>query len=254
MRTSSLCMSVLYLFVQQSCLISTQSDLRLKLRQVGLWLRDHKYHEFDQRYASRNQESETVGQFVHSFPTPRLRHMVTSVANACKHDVKICLDEIHSTYKTTAWGRLENHDGNYFRELLNRHELFSEKTLTEIKYEPFNSKVRLFQYRTTASYYMCYFTLMLSQYLMHFGERCDANEIIVEFDKPLERAFTYGQRSKDYRSSDSEPFSCAMLSFCPECLLWKDIRWGIRTNNPLLLGKWLCSSGKKFIKTIYAQP
>ena len=189
--------------------------LKSKLRQIGVWLRDHKFNEIDQRYASVSQSAAETRYFRLRFPTPNLKYMVTSVENACLYDARTCVHQIHAVYMTTAWGKLESHDASYTEKLQKRHDNFREVAEQEIRYEGFSSRIELFQYRATASYYLCHFTLQRDKDLAYFGHKCNINEMSIEFTKSYP-VLVKGTPSKDYRALDDEQFKCAFLSFCPD--------------------------------------
>lgn len=76
-----------------------------------------------------------------------------------------------------------------------------------------------FQWRTSVSYYMCWYTMMGVQELANFGESCD------NFANCLDE---YGPSNKDPRADDAKPFACALYSFCPDhCCPMKHI-WHMR--------------------------
>lgn len=61
-----------------------------------------------------------------------------------------------------------------------------------------------FQWRTTVSYYMCWYTMLGVPELSIFGEPCD-NHANCEM-----------QPTGDPRADDTEPYACALYSFCPD--------------------------------------
>lgn len=65
-----------------------------------------------------------------------------------------------------------------------------------------------FQWRTTASYYMCAFTMKGEPALRHLGEPCDNWAWCLDW--------TLGPAHGDPRARDSVPFQCARYSFCPD--------------------------------------
>lgn len=85
------------------------------------------------------------------------------------------------------------------KELKRRDDLFAA---------PFEGPLERFQWRTTASYYMCWYTMNQVPELQHFGESCD------NYARCLDS--NYGINNKDPRASDAEPFFCAIYSSCPD--------------------------------------
>ncbi|PNF29296.1 hypothetical protein B7P43_G08946 [Cryptotermes secundus] len=74
--------------------------------------------------------------------------------------------------------------------------------------EPFVGPLERFQWRTSASYYMCMFTMREEPSLAAFGELCD------NFANCLDPDF--GDSNGDPRADDRLPFQCATYSFCPD--------------------------------------
>lgn len=65
-----------------------------------------------------------------------------------------------------------------------------------------------FQWRVTASYYMCWYTMKSEPSLKHLSDKCD------NFADCLDPQF--GANNKDDRANDAIPYSCALYSFCPD--------------------------------------
>lgn len=73
-----------------------------------------------------------------------------------------------------------------------------------------------FQWRTTVSYYMCWYTMLGVPELSIFGEPCGNHA-----DCQME----YGGHNHDARADDTEPYACALYSFCPDhCCPMKHVR------------------------------
>lgn len=64
-----------------------------------------------------------------------------------------------------------------------------------------------FQWRTTVSYYMCWYTMLGVSDLATFGEPCDNHANCLD---------EYGVHNKDPRADDTKPHACALYSFCPD--------------------------------------
>lgn len=65
-----------------------------------------------------------------------------------------------------------------------------------------------FQWRVTASYFMCWYTMKLTPELKQLSDHCD------NFAYCLDEI--YGEHNRDIRADDSQPFLCALYSFCPD--------------------------------------
>ncbi|KAG5316660.1 NID2 protein, partial [Acromyrmex insinuator] len=74
-----------------------------------------------------------------------------------------------------------------------------------------------FQWRTTVSYYMCWYTMLEVPDLATFGEPCDNHANCLD---------EYDVHNKDPRADDTKPYACALYSFCPDhCCPMKHIRY-----------------------------
>jgi hypothetical protein len=80
-------------------------------------------------------------------------------------------------------------------ENLNRHKI------------PFKSFKDMFNFRTIASYYLCWYTLNKHPLFVSFSEPCTANY----FSGNNERILYY-----DFLANSKRPYACAELSFCPD--------------------------------------
>lgn len=78
----------------------------------------------------------------------------------------------------------------------------------ENTYEVFPGPLQKFQWLTSASYYMCWYTMLGKSFLEHFNDRCDNYANCIDWD--------YGPYNGDVRAVDEVPFACAMYSFCPD--------------------------------------
>lgn len=189
-----------------------------KLRLIGFWIRNHKFTETDQRYRSTRGQEDTR-YFMRKFPDPRLKELDERVVSACKAGLESCINEIYDTYRSTAWGKLENGDVGYFKELQGRQKSSSVLTKRQVIYEPMENRAALFKYRATAMYYMCDFTVQQEDFLSSFGKPgCGNNHVDVEvaFGGGLNRMLTYSGASQDYRTNDDIPYACSQWSFCPD--------------------------------------
>lgn len=189
------------------------NDMGDKLRKIAFWLRQHKFYEIDQRYAlSKRQQEGLSPYFVQSFPKPRLRQLSEPLARLCRISVEDCINEIYSSFTLTPFGRIMDSDDEYKKNLKQRFADFSSKTRRVIQYKPFKNKLKLFQFRATASYFMCYYTLHRNASILeHFG--CDTNTGSVD---PRTAKNYYGEKNTDYRADESTEYSCAEYSFCPD--------------------------------------
>lgn len=73
---------------------------------------------------------------------------------------------------------------------------------------PFEGPIERFQWRVTASYYMCWYTMRGINHLRHLNETCD------NFASCLDA--TRGPNNRDPRARDASEYGCALYSFCPD--------------------------------------
>jgi len=64
-----------------------------------------------------------------------------------------------------------------------------------------------FQWRTTVSYYMCWYTMLGVPDLASFDDSCDNHANCLD---------EYNIHNMDPRADDTKPFACALYSFCPD--------------------------------------
>ncbi|XP_069137837.1 uncharacterized protein [Argopecten irradians] len=173
------------------------------LRNVGLYLAAHKYFEVDRRYTFSTTKYEDRKFFKH-FPIPRLKNLHPVVEEACNKGVIECMTEIESVAKIS---------GTFIKSKV-------KKGIIPPEY-PFSSALEQFQYRTTASYYMCWYTELRSKPLAYEGHtECLAS---LELSSEANGEKIYDWRSigtaataRRKRNKRVSPFTCAYLWFCPD--------------------------------------
>ncbi|XP_055894793.1 uncharacterized protein LOC106067485 isoform X1 [Biomphalaria glabrata] len=172
------------------------NPLRDKLRIVGLYLAAHKYFEVDRRTGSEMTWKYDERVYHKYFPLPRLKRLHPEVRTACDQGVLTCIDVIAD----------------------NAVKSYSLKYLT-LKYmnetnpsKPFATPLELFQYRASAAYFLCWFTMQRSEYLMNYmsGSNC-----LQDLEKVKEKEVA-DKDVVDFRhDSIQNPFLCAEIQFCP---------------------------------------
>lgn len=177
------------------------------VNEVAFWLRQHKLYEIDQRYTSSSRQN----YFKESFPRVPLRQLTEPLTTTCKKGLSDCIIEIQSFWRRTPHALLSTGNQQYKGNLTERFRNSFTKTKQEIEYEPFQSKLELFQFRVTASYFMCHFTLQKDQVILKHLD-CSISDAWID---PQDIVTREGPPSTDYRASSEEEFSCAMHSFCP---------------------------------------
>uniref|UniRef100_A0A1B6G4V7 EGF-like calcium-binding domain-containing protein n=1 Tax=Cuerna arida TaxID=1464854 RepID=A0A1B6G4V7_9HEMI len=203
---------------------------------VAYFLRSHKFNDFDRRYY--NESAGQKAQQFNYFPRPPLRYLHWEVYKFCDRGFYHCLFYLNSVAEDAALTRsldsskiVNDHKWEYPRNagLIEAVEKECVR-LREIDWtdaDPFKGPLERFQWRVSASYYMCHYTMLEYPPLIMFGERCDnfANCLV-----------SRSARNNDPRADDSKPFQCAMYSFCPDACCHKklisDIKhcWGLEDN------------------------
>lgn len=179
-----------------------------QLINIGAWLRNHKYHEVDQRYSYRGKENMQP-YFFKSFPKPPLNSIHSSLAKHCRESLVSCVKEIHQHINSVESPYIHIYPSSPYR--LRRVKLPGlEYPWLRTDLETFKNRLELFEYRMAASYFMCFYTLQRLELLRKFHMEC--HETLVDWSDTgkLELLLSY-----DYRSYDTD-FDCALLSFCPD--------------------------------------
>lgn len=185
------------------------------LQDIAYFLRNHKFNEWDRRKYSNKPKDIFIG-FYNSFPDPSLRSLHWKVYKNCYKDFYQCVKYLYSVTETapftrrddiiTTLNKKENMSKIPIAELDNdckKALLYSEKTGL-----PFDEPKEKFRWRTSASYFMCWYTMLGIPALSMLGESCD------NFANCLDP--TFGYRNHDPRSDDKFSFACALYSFCPD--------------------------------------
>lgn len=154
-----------------------------------------------------------------SFPNPPLKVFHWDVFSHCKENFSTCLRFIYETsvdsylqYSTDSAIIIKKQ--NWTRDKDQQHiETVDQecKKLVELDkrtMQPFKGPLERFQWRTTASYYLCHYTMLEVEELKHFKERCD------DYAQCTWDDFVFS--NGDYRADDRIPFQCAKYSFCPD--------------------------------------
>lgn len=188
------------------------------VQEIGFYLRSYKFSEWDRRNFTENpNQVKNVTNFSH-FPNPPLKKMHPLVQQNCEPGFYHCIEFLHRVIALAPFqikddtnfliNDMEN--DNYTDDVIDR---LDKDCLYQVNAEmvnglPFTSLLARFIWKTSASYYMCYYTLLEQKELKHFGIPCD------NFAMCLDK--TFGPYNGDPRANDSNPFFCAMYSFCPD--------------------------------------
>ncbi|KAH9631240.1 hypothetical protein HF086_009563 [Spodoptera exigua] len=186
------------------------------LQDVAYFLRNHKFNEWDRRYSREKPKDTLQVGFYHAFPEPSLKAVHWKVYGNCYKDFYECVKYLSSVIETAPFTRndditttlkkkknLDEISISKLNDSCKQALLYAEKTGL-----PFDAPEEKFQWRTSASYYMCWYTMKGIPALSMLGETCD------NFANCLDS--TFGYRNHDPRSDDKFSFACAMYSFCPD--------------------------------------
>ncbi|KAK2580909.1 hypothetical protein KPH14_005978 [Odynerus spinipes] len=186
------------------------------IKDVAYFIRSHKFQDYDRRYYKNIGEVPT--RLYEKFPNPTLRAVHWEVRKHCEASFVECLkylgriikltglrreDDTVTIMKEQKWSLANNNE----QVLAAQKECEAAQKHDNLTMHPFQGPIERFQWRTSVSYYMCWYTMMGVQELANFGESCD------NFANCLDE---YGPNNKDPRADDAKPFACALYSFCPD--------------------------------------
>ncbi|KAI5709478.1 hypothetical protein M8J75_000535 [Diaphorina citri] len=189
------------------------------LLDVAYYLRAHKFHDFDRRYTREEEATPEDRNLYARFPEPPLRHYHWEVFKYCSVGLSSCLKYLHSiamdaylqrTSDTSILINLQGWTWDDHNETIQAVDAEC-KRLRDLDWktaEPFQGPLERFQWRTSASYFMCWYTMQNYTALSYFGEPCD------NFANCLDD--TFGENNQDWRADDRNAFACARYSFCPD--------------------------------------
>ncbi|XP_011645845.1 uncharacterized protein LOC105432644 [Pogonomyrmex barbatus] len=191
-------------------------DKNRVIRDVAYLIRAHKFHDYDRRYYKSVKES--ASRLYEEFPKPGLRSLHWEVRKHCEASFIECLKYLNRIIKLTALRR-ENDTITIMRQqkwnlanntkqiLAAQRDCQVAQGRDNLTMIPFQGPIERFQWRTTVSYYMCWYTMLGIPDLAIFGEPCDNHANCLD---------EYGVHNKDPRADDTKPYACALYSFCPD--------------------------------------
>ncbi|XP_072751931.1 uncharacterized protein [Anoplolepis gracilipes] len=201
-------------------------DKNRVIRDVAYFIRAHKFHDYDRRYYKSVEEA--TSRLYEEFPRPGLRSLHWEVRKHCDASFVECLKYLERIIKLTALRR-EDDTVTIIREQKwnlanNTEQILAAQRDCQIAQRrdnltmiPFQGPIERFQWRTTVSYYMCWYTMLGIPDLANLGEPCDNHANCLD---------EYGVHNKDPRADDTKPYACALYSFCPDhCCPMKHIRY-----------------------------
>ncbi|VDP15176.1 unnamed protein product [Soboliphyme baturini] len=181
------------------------------LGRIAFYMRLYKLYTMDTRTATPIPLS--------SFPQPPLSALYENIAKPCRQGFLTCIKALYSKIITadffdsgffvsgrnvTLWRRVDNlPDINYYRPFANADEYF--------------------EFSTTASYFLCWYTMLGLPVLRHLPYCGYSDKWFIGFNDYFAAYVTHKllltERMKVTAvidELDPEPFRCARLSFCPD--------------------------------------
>ncbi|XP_048508127.1 uncharacterized protein LOC105686796 [Athalia rosae] len=200
-------------------------DTNRAIRDVAYFLRSHKFNDFDRRYYLNISESPR--RLYQEFPKPPLRSLHWEVHKQCEVSFRSCLKFLEGIANSASLKRADDtvtvmreQGWDYVKdkEKLVAVQMDCERSKRKDNFTavPFQGPIERFQWRTTASYYMCWYTMLGVPELALFGEPCDNMAYCLDH---------YGMDNNDPRADDTQPFACALYSFCPDPCCSSDHIW-----------------------------
>ncbi|XP_057334151.1 uncharacterized protein LOC130673212 [Microplitis mediator] len=192
-------------------------DYNRAILDIAYYLRSHKFNDFDRRYYNNINDYEDTGNRLYKeFTKPPLRSLHWEVYKYCNGGFFQCLKYIDSIVEKTSPRRIDDTTyviiQNNWNTVTHSEQINITdnecKSARDKNYSPFHGPLERFQWRTSISYYMCWYTIINRPELKYFNESCD------NFSNCLDEK--YGTNNKDPRANDDIPFSCAFYSFCPD--------------------------------------
>ncbi|XP_031342343.1 uncharacterized protein LOC116170241 [Photinus pyralis] len=187
------------------------------LKDIAYYLRAHKFNEYDRRYEANPNLAPR--DYFKEFPRPPLRTLHWEVHKFCEPSFLSCVEYLNRQIRHAGLKRLDDtavviqeQGWNYGEHSaqISAVEKDCRKMLKidDARADPFQGPIERYQWRTTASYYMCWYTMNGVPDLIRINEECD------NFANCLEPNF--GEHNNDQRANDYLPYSCALYSFCPD--------------------------------------
>ncbi|CAH1979997.1 unnamed protein product [Acanthoscelides obtectus] len=192
-----------------------ENQITVAARDVAYYLRAYKFNEYDRRYVT--DPGKGIREYYKKFPKPPLRSLHWEVARYCEVSFHECIDYLGKKVKHTGSKRSDDTcvviDENNWRTenhsvQINTvdEECKRMRKVDDMVADPFEGPLERFQWRTTASYYMCMYTMLQTKELRQLhDETCDNYANCLE-----------GCDNNDPRADDTKPFACALYSFCPD--------------------------------------
>lgn len=180
------------------------------IKSIAYYLRNFKFNEWDRRLYQTQPKDSLIG-FYKGFPVPPLKILHWEVYENCDHSFIKCIYYLQTVIDVISDAcvkiKINSNMQIHIYETLIRNE--SKKCITndlDDSFMPFYSPIEKFQWKTTASYYMCWYTMLGIPALSMLSEPCD------NFGYDLD----FGSLGHDPRSNNKMSFACALFSFCPD--------------------------------------
>ncbi|XP_068909627.1 uncharacterized protein [Tenebrio molitor] len=196
---------------------TTPSWLAEALKDIAYYLRAHKFNEYDRRYEPDAKLARR--EYYKGFPRPPLRSLHWEVHKYCEQSLVECANYLRKRIRHAGMKRVDDtavviHEQQWdFANNSKQIEIVDNdcrkmKEVDDVQANPFEGPLERFQWRTTASYFLCLFTMRSDPALEHLSDRCDNFANCLDPD--------LGPNNEDHRADDAVPYACALHSFCPD--------------------------------------
>nr|CAI5852883.1 unnamed protein product [Callosobruchus analis] len=136
-----------------------ENRITVATRDVAYYLRAYKFNEYDRRYVT--DPSKGIREYYKKFPKPPLRSLHWEVAMYCEPSFHECIEYL--------WKK--NHSAQIS---IVDEECKKMRRIDDVVADPFEGPLERFQWRVTASYYMCMYTMLRTTELRQLHEAtCD---------------------------------------------------------------------------------
>ncbi|XP_072392019.1 uncharacterized protein [Diabrotica undecimpunctata] len=195
---------------------TTKDDMKLlleKLQNIAYYLRNYKFNEYDRRYET--DPANASRPYYKFFPKPPLRSLHWEVHQFCEPSFRDCVEYLSKKLQYVALRRSDDTTVVMLEQRWSWRkneqqivqvdaECLRNKRLDDTIADPFEGPLERYQWRVTASYYMCWYTLLKTPEMRRLYEKCDNFASCLDYD--------YGPRNDDDRVEDWRPFSDIILN------------------------------------------
>ncbi|XP_066146533.1 transmembrane cell adhesion receptor mua-3-like isoform X2 [Euwallacea fornicatus] len=196
------------------------------IKEIAYYLRAHKFNEYDRRYNRAEEQAERTNY--QQFPKPPLRSLHWEVLKYCDLSFIICVDYLWKKLRKVALRRQDDtavvaQENQWSLDSAQVKQVEEEcqklRKIEDAIADPFEGPLERFQWRSTASFFMCWHTMNEIPHLSYLDEFCDNFAVCL--------GNSTAASNGDQRGNNQVPFACAQYSFCPDpCCPYKHLSKG----------------------------